>query len=51
VTIKPQKVSNTAERFKISLEAVPEAEFDEHLEVHMSAVTPIQLAVQLLSRE
>lgn len=50
VTYKPQKIVNNSEKFKISLEAIPEADFDEYLEVHLSRVPQIQLSIQMQSR-
>ncbi len=35
----------------MSLQAIPEAEFDEYLEVHMSRVPQIQLNIQINNRE
>lgn len=41
----------STEKFKMSLEAIPEAEFDEYLEVHMGRVPQIQLNIQINNRE
>jgi hypothetical protein len=51
ISYKPQKAANNSEKFHMSLEAIPEAEFDEYLEVHLSRVPLSQLAVQFHSRE
>ena len=50
VRMVPQKALPGTDKFRISLEAIPEDEFDEYLSVHFGRVPQLQLSVQLQNR-